>query len=405
MVVSQGKRRLAALLLVGCVFLGGCRDQAAPQTAAEPEPAPAVRTASQEVEQAPEEIQLPVYESLPDTEPEEPAVLEPVYEAEPDTQPDIRISEEPSPEPPLYANPLTGEAMASQEATQARPIAVMLNNIQQALPQYGNSQADVIFEIVAEGGITRMLALYQDVSAVPQIGSVRSTRPYYLDVAQGYDAILVHCGGSSDAYAQLSTGRLDHIDGIYTSSVFWRDQDRARTAGYEHSLFTSGDLLSAYLPQTGFALSHAADWTSGQEFSDTSTLQVWSAASQVDVPISGYKSTAFTYSPESGGYLVSQFGGAYTDGQDSSQVCVSNVLVLYTAVSGSGDSYGHMSVATTGSGTGMYCCEGVWAPICWSRSGADMPFSYTLEDGSPLVLKRGSSYVCIVSNSCAVAVS
>jgi hypothetical protein len=104
-------------------------------------------------------------------------------EAEPEEEPEAQPPEE-EPEPE-FLNPLTGLPI-SEEDVGNRPIAVMLNNIKAALPQYGISSADIIYEVPAEGGITRMLAIYQSVADVGNIGSVRSTRPYYLDLAQGW---------------------------------------------------------------------------------------------------------------------------------------------------------------------------------------------------------------------------
>ena len=100
------------------------------------------------------------------------------------------------PEEPVYpyAAPLTGEGLMEDVSGQ-RPIAIMLNNLSKALPQAGVAQADVIYEIVAEGGITRMLALFQDVEGVGEIGTVRSARDYYVSLAYGHDAIFLHAGG------------------------------------------------------------------------------------------------------------------------------------------------------------------------------------------------------------------
>ena len=100
---------------------------------------------------------------------------------------------------PGNRNPLTGEE-TEKDISGNCPVAVMLNNIKQALPQSGNSKADFFFEIPEEGGITRIMALYQDITDVGTIGTVRSTRPYYVRLAVGHDAILTHCGGRNTAH-------------------------------------------------------------------------------------------------------------------------------------------------------------------------------------------------------------
>ena len=119
---------------------------------------------------------------------------------------------EPEPEPVLpYTNPLTGEG-CEVDVGARRPIAVMLNNLKKALPQVGVSQADVIYEILAEGGITRMMAVFQDVAGAGEIGTVRSARDYYASLAYGHDAVYLHAGGSPQAYEFIKSRR--HCPGL-----------------------------------------------------------------------------------------------------------------------------------------------------------------------------------------------
>ena len=107
---------------------------------------------------------------------------------------------------PSYVNPLTGEAL-SAPYDESRPYAVMINNIQVAMPQCGTSHADIMYEVLAEGGITRMMAIFSNLEGETPLGSIRSLRPYYLSIARSYDAIMVHAGASEGAYADLaSTG-------------------------------------------------------------------------------------------------------------------------------------------------------------------------------------------------------
>lgn len=121
----------------------------------------------------------------------------------PESQPSVSVMAPVEPEPALpYVNPLTGEGCA-RDIAQKRPVAVMLNNLKKALPQLGVSQADIIYEAPAEGGITRMLAVFQSVEEVGNIGSVRSARDYYVSLAMGHDALYLHAGGSPGAYAAI----------------------------------------------------------------------------------------------------------------------------------------------------------------------------------------------------------
>ena len=123
--------------------------------------------------------------------------VQPSAEAVPTPTPPPMATGTPTPTPyngPV--NPLSGMPTDGEISSQ-RPVAVMLNNLEQALPQQGQSQADLIYEVVAEGGITRMLGVFQSVEDVDMIGSIRSTRPYYIELALGHDALFIHAGAVS----------------------------------------------------------------------------------------------------------------------------------------------------------------------------------------------------------------
>ena len=306
-------------------------------------------------------------------------------------------------------NPLTGEPIA-EGAEDLRPVAVMLNNLKTALPQQGNGQADIIYEVLAEGGITRMLAVYQDISQVGNLASIRSARPYYIELALGHDAVYVHAGGSPDAYSDLSAWDVDHIDGVrgtysYSGSgVFWRDANRisGHSYGYEHSLLTSGEKLTAVLEGDGFTLEHPG-YDCGLTFREDGTPEGGSPASVVTVPFSDYKTGVFRYDSQQGVYLVEEYGQAYVDGNDGAQVAVTNVLVLQTACRVL-DSAGRLSVDLT-QGEGWYACGGSMIPILWSKGDRNSPLRYTDLQGNPLELGAGKSYVSIIPTSQTVTAS
>ena len=102
-----------------------------------------------------------------------------------------------------FINPLTGLA-CENDMSKIRPVTIMVNNIREALPQIGISEADIVYEIIEEGGITRLLCVYNDYSDIPEIGSVRSARDYFIDIADAHDAIFVHAGASKYAFADLA---------------------------------------------------------------------------------------------------------------------------------------------------------------------------------------------------------
>ncbi|WP_312280944.1 DUF3048 domain-containing protein [Oscillibacter sp.] len=312
------------------------------------------------------------------------------------------VLEEPAPYVPSGTNPLTGLPMEPEYET-LRPVAVMLNNLKEAQPQLGPSSADIIYEVTAEGGITRMLALYQTLEGaqVGELGSVRSSRPYYIELALGHDALYVHAGGSPEAYSDLSAWNVDNMDGVNGGSdaeIFWRDKERRKTMGYEHSMITSGENILAYLDKGRFSTEHKSNYTYGQKFVDDATPLNGELAEHVRVKFSVYKTGTFEYDAQSRKYLVGQYDAPYVDKDTGEQVAVTNLLVLETNISViSGDSYGRMKVRTTGEGDGAYFCGGKTISIHWSRANRNSPFVYTTQGGTPLNLERGNSYVCIIS--------
>lgn len=307
---------------------------------------------------------------------------------------------EPEPDIPSGTNPLTGEPM-EPEHENSRPVAVMLNNLKAAQPQLGVSHADIIYEVPAEGGITRMLAVYQSLKGVGNLGSIRSARSYYLELALGLDALYVHAGGSPGAYRDIPAWGVDNMDGVRgteDTKIFWRDQERRRTKGYEHSLLTSGEKILEYLEQGALRTEHREDYVYPQAFVPDGTPAGGSPAEHVDVKFSSYKTGTFDYDAASGRYLVGQYGGEYLDGDTQEQVAVTNLLVLETGISViSGDAEGRLDVRLTGEGEGMFFCGGRAVPIRWSKAGRNSPFIYTLEGGERLALGQGKSYVCIIS--------
>lgn len=159
---------------------------------------------------------------------------------------------EPTPEPKIYfQNPLTGEEKIQGYPDGKSPIAVMVNNImstgrQNAWPQAGLSDADIVYEMETEGGITRYMALFSDYANMPKVGPVRSARDQFVQIMIPTQALYAHVGGSSYAKDMLGLyGWSDRdIDG-YTKVLTYVDQERAKTRESEHCSFTNGEMVAA----------------------------------------------------------------------------------------------------------------------------------------------------------------
>ena len=300
-------------------------------------------------------------------------------------------------EPRLY-NQLTGEAQ-DEDTSAERPFAVMINNISVAQPQVGISKADWIYEVEAEGGITRMMALFTRIQDVPNIGSVRSLRPYYLSLALSYDAIMIHGGGSDDAYKDCETYGADHLDGVKDptaySAMYYRDASRG-AYGSEHTLFMYGDRVLPLVEQYGMRRNHNEGYSNGLVFSDDSAALCTGEAGAVKITLNPSKTTSFTYHPDTGPYTGFQYGGDYIDGATGEAVPFSNLLVLSAKMSVYNAKEGRIAAEIIGSGTGFFCTGGKYVPITWSRTDINSPYTYTTQDGTPITFTPGKTYCAII---------
>lgn len=307
-------------------------------------------------------------------------------------------------------NPLTGEP-SDIDYTDVRPVAVMLNNIRQALPQHGNSQADLLYEVPEEGGITRIMGVYQDLTDVGTLGTVRSTRPYYVRLALSNDAILVHAGGSGAAY-NLIKQFMDEVDfddidflshGTNSAeSIFYRDRDRLNS-GYasEHTLFTNSSSIQQWIEEhpDRIKTDHRKHFRRTHTFVEDGTPALGVDASSIYVSFSGYKGTGFDYDAEAGTYGVSEFDKAYVDGATGNQVHVENVIIIQTDIKELNDAKGHISVFLTGEGDGYYACNGKMEKIHWVKEKNRYTYSLFDENGEEVPLGIGKSFICVLDKN------
>lgn len=136
------------------------------------------------------------------------------------------------------------------DAVLPRPLSIMINNAPAARPQSGVSEADILYEVLAEGGITRLIGIYQSQTGVVKIGPIRSIRPYLIDIGESYGGVTVHAGGSPEAYAILQKQKKEDLDEIgKAGAYFWRD--KARKA--PHNLYSNAAKLREGADKLGYA--------------------------------------------------------------------------------------------------------------------------------------------------------
>lgn len=295
-------------------------------------------------------------------------------------------------------NPLTGEE-TDEDTSSCRPVAVMVNNISYAMPQLGVSHADIIYEMIVEGGITRLFAIFQNLEENEILGSIRSARHNYLDLVEAYDAILVRAGGSSIANEQVYTRNIDNIDGVGgDGNLFYRDAERLETMAYEHTLCITGESILNYLKdESGFRLEHEDNYKSNMVFTDDVKMPNSESALNVSVYFGLGKTSEYIYNSDSGKYGMRQYDDTYIDGNTGEAVEFKNIIVIQTDVQ-SIDSADHKEITLTGNGNGWFACNGKISEITWSRTDGGQ-FEYTYSDGSALEYGIGTTYVCVIANS------
>ncbi len=296
-------------------------------------------------------------------------------------------------------NPLTGEQGFNAAAVGKRPVAVMINNVRPALPQYGIAAADVIFELPVEAGITRMMAVYADYTAIPDVCSVRSCRYYYPLLCLGMDAVYCHWGMDQTIAKDtlLRTG-IDRFDGAnYTGSLFFRDESRKKTYAIEHTGYLKGSALPDMLAKTGIRTELAPEYR--QPLFHFSEEQIplspeQTPTKEIQLNFSNAYYSTFQYDEAAGNYKKLHSGSPHMDLHTNTQLAFENVIILQTDIHTREDGY-LMDVALTG-GTGFYAANGGIQPITWTKDAETAPIRLFAESGEELTVSPGKSYIGII---------
>lgn len=299
-------------------------------------------------------------------------------------------------------NPLTGLEDLPNEAIGKRPVAVMINNIVDALPQYGVEQAEIIMEIPVEQNLTRLMAFYSDYQNLPDICSVRSCRYYFPAIAKGFDAVYVHWGIDFTVYDYvdgLGMNRydLDNAYETYDLGLSVRDQERI-DAGYawEHTSEFLGSMLPKALEREGVDM-NVKDAYKGTFFNfdpyKEPVIPDGDKCTYVDIDF-GAQSSQFEFDEASHTYFKSHTGKPHVDGKSGKQYAYTNVIILETEVKDREDGY-HKSVDWQGgkNSSGYYITEGAMQKISWSKESEEAKLKLFDENGDELVINRGKTYI------------
>ncbi|MDL2324580.1 DUF3048 domain-containing protein, partial [Ruminococcaceae bacterium OttesenSCG-928-A16] len=297
------------------------------------------------------------------------------------------------PEPlPLTINPLTGLPRPEGMLPGQRPVAVMVATNQRALPQRGLAAADVIYEMVTEAGIPRLMAVYADYRTVPQVGPVRSTRDQFVQLALPQNFILAHIGSSVYGQNLLQVKKYKTLDGINLGTMaFLFDRERLVTRygnqGSEYCWFTDAGLLWAGMERLDVL-------TSGDEhalfrFAKTPAVPATSAY-YVRVKYSAVGNTSFNYDETTGLYNKNMLDMPHAD-EDGTRLSYTNVLVLNIKTGLKVDAL-LPDFDFTG-GEGIYFTAGGATPVQWHKGPPESPLRIATKDGTMLEVQPGKTFI------------
>ncbi len=280
--------------------------------------------------------------------------------------------------------------------SKTRPYAVMINCHSAALPQSGLQDAYIVYEIMVEAGITRMMAMFKDVD-FNKVGSIRSLRNQYIGYAFENDAIIVHAGGSAEADGRIANEKIEHIDVDGQYGV--RDKELRKTRAWEHTLFTNIDLLKKAInnrnirntTDNGTLLNYSAEEVDLSKYQTTPTTKV-------TIKYSNYRTSIYDYDANNKYYLRSMNNKKNTDLVSGEQYHVKNIIVYgvkYTTYTDHGYS-GYQRIDNIGTGEGYYITNGVALPIIWEKKDEKSKTIYKIkETGEELKVNDGNTYIQI----------
>lgn len=313
-----------------------------------------------------------------------PATKEPIVET-PETTPDNMV-----------VSKLTGEFVAKDIGTK-RPFAIMLNNIKVANPQGSTEQASILYEILAEGGITRLMGIYEDFDS-ERIGSVRSARHYFVSVADEYDAVFCHFGQTHYAVSKIEELGVDTLSGLSSegSTVFYRDSHIKAP----HNAFASFKGIQNGMKKKHYRTEYKEDLSPHYEFYEEDTdLLSDVTANKVTVSFSRYAQPYFIYDKNEKIYKRYQFKKPHIDANTNNQLTYKNILIQYVKEYNiDNNGYQTMDIENN-EGKGLYITNGKAISITWKKNEKNKYMQYFDGDGNLLHVNKGKTYIALFPNN------
>ena len=370
-------KRIIALVLAMTLLLSGCGTKGASQETTQPIPETTEDLLAALIER-PAEEETTEATTEPTTEPTEP--------------------------PKIPFDPLNGEILDAPFDGRIYMVSVANTN-DASIPHVNLRKADVVMEMFVNGSVVRLLALFSDLSDVEAIGSVRSTRMMFNDICQHYNGVLAHAGGDGRVLRDASArGIVNYnIDSLMRyadelrAGTAYRHKEHPKVKYGEYNLFGIGPGIMKYVESEGIPINGMPETDYGFLFAEDGTPLDGEVADKITVTLTYdrfKKDTTMVYDPNTGKYVFHQYGKMMVDMLTEEPEAFENVIVMHTQISKNGPF--HVADFVAG-GTGYYACNGQIIPIFWTCDGEDQPFRFFTNDGEPLEMGMGKSYIAICS--------
>ncbi len=319
---------------------------------------------------------------------------------------DVAVDDPPPPPPPPVYCPLCGEELPAGTDLSHRPLMVSIDNHPAARPQAGLTDACVVFEVLAEGGITRLLPVFVH-GLTERVGPVRSARHYFLDLSEGLDALYTHAGQSPQAIVDLRKLKVPDLNEFELEEAFWRESERKAP----HNLYTSIPMLRTVAPaKKGYRVVRdetGARWPYrwGQKGTE------WKGEAKTGFELtwpysSGRNKVGFQWQAQSttapvpgdiGFYTRTVNGEPHIDQETQTQLTATNVIVAFAKFWRiPGDTEGRLDADLTGSGKAVVYSGGRALEVTWRKADRESPLVFVDEAGELLWLPAGQTWILFV---------
>ena len=299
----------------------------------------------------------------------------------------------------------------SEEVGNRRPLAVMFNNKEEGCPQSGIADAAIVYEAPVEGRITRLMGIFDDYRNLEKVGSIRSSRDYFVYLAMEYDALYVHFGQATPYVGDLiNSDRVDNLSGAVAgiehpaTNTFYRSNDRKAP----HNVYMTSEGVLKDIEKFRYRTELKDDYIAKFQFESEDTPMSFEYAEDATMIYPGGKSAdkangfsyveaRFEYNEEDGLYYRYQYGDEHIDELTGEQLAYSNVIFQYCHGEVR-DDQDYLAFGCHGDEDRMIrvFTQGKMIPGVWSRMSDEVPATYMDYNGDPITLSPGKTWICII---------